>query len=215
MQLRSLPSFLLAMIFLGACTHTPRTFERHLQAKNCDEALNTVPENDPSIRLLKHAESSARTAISYGYIGANYSAEILWDTVAGGLTLVALCSPGILVSATLAAQSGNSQAVGSPNKYCFPLSHLNAVLAPPLGRKAIQSTAELRCPDLSSLIHSLRSVSACFEEREDRASLLQAERSLEVVQESSGFYSCFNSTEKMALESDLARIRNKLALLQM
>ena len=185
-------------------------FKRHIKEKSCDEALDTVPENDPSVRLFKQAENTTRSAISYGYIGVNYSAEILWDTVAGGLTLVVLCSPGLLASATLVTRGEISRVAGGP--YCLPLNHLNAVLAPPIGRQAIRSSAEWRCPDVSTLIHSLRSVSACFEEWENHASLLRAERSLTVGQESTGFYSCFNSAEKTNLDLDLVRIRNKLAM---
>ena len=198
---------LLISAMVTGCSHPQQKFAERLAEQDCDQALDSLPENDPSIKLLKQTQHAAKSVISYGYIGANYTAEVLWDTVAGGIVMVALCSPAIALSIPLSAAGGGSGS-GIP---CFTLDGgLRQVLSPPLGRNSIRETEAMRCPDLTSLTRSVRGVAACFEARGNEANLVRAKTSLMQLQDSKGYYACVQPDAKLQLSQDLERLEHKL-----
>ena len=94
-----------------------------------------------------------------------------------------------------------------------PMVKFSALQSPPLGRRAWESTAPLRCPDLDSLSKALRSVAECYEQRETPSSIEKALRTLESLKESRQGYSCLNKTERLALDGKILELRKKRSIL--
>jgi hypothetical protein len=196
--MRYLLCLLLAM---PGCAGPEKSFKRELDSGRCDEALLNLPERDPLVKLADRSQQAANTVLSYAFVGASYTAEVLLDAAGGTVMFVALCGvPLVLMaaaSAGAAAGTGGMSPIG-----CFP-GKLDALSSPPLGRQARKASAEMRCPDLKSLSRSMRAVASCYESRGD---LEKARRTLESVKNSDSFYVCLPDAEKDALERQLGDI---------
>ncbi|MES2855293.1 MAG: hypothetical protein V4692_05495 [Bdellovibrionota bacterium] len=188
-----------SIVFSTACSHQQKEFESEITAGRCEDALDRIPENDPMIKLANRTEQATGTIVSYAFAGMNYSAEVLWDVAGGTVMFVALCAPTI---AALALHNG--PVFGNAN--CFP-GDIGALGAPPLGRKSLEDTKHLRCPDLTGLSRSLRRVSTCYASRGGPVNLKKASDNLESLQRSSEFYSCLPEAEQTLVKNELAKIQ--------
>lgn len=195
--LRLLISFL--VIFTLSCTHTKKDFNGLIENGRCDEALTKVPENDPLVKLSLNGKQAMGTVASYTMVGATYTVEVLWDILGGTVMFVGLCGP-MIAAATLSAGSGSSEPL-----FCIP-GKFNALSAPPLGRRALKSTAAMRCPDLRSLSASLRKVSSCYESKKDKESISKAMKNLVALKTSTEFYRCLPTEEQQAVNDQLDRL---------
>jgi len=198
-----------SLIFITSCSAPQKRFEAQLQSQNCEAALEQLPENDSTVQLVKGSQQALGTAAAYTFIGASYTAEVLWDFTAGTVVLVALCSPMLLITtASSVSISPHYRNEDGTNRYpgCFP-GKVGALSSPPLGRRAKAATQSLRCPDLTSLSQSVRSVASCFERRGDEVSRSQARQALEALQKSDRFYECLPEQEQTELQRQLQALK--------
>ena len=100
-----------------------------------------------------------------------------------------------------------TQQAGIPGK-------VDALSAPPLGRRAYATSQEMRCPNLTPLSRSLRQVAACYEQGTTPESWAQAEQSLSSVQSTEKFYGCLSRDEQQALNAQLKSLKEKLAVIK-
>lgn len=192
---------LLALLELATgCSHRGK-FEDHLRNKNCEKALLEVPENQSIYQISSKTQQAGGTLISYSFVGAAYTAQILWDVSVGLTSSIVLCAPGIALSM---AKSTNSSANFGPT--CFS-ADITKLMSPPLGRRTLDSSANLRCPDLSGLTASLREVAACFAAKGTQSDRGRASKILESLQNSGGFYSCLKAEDRVRVSNELAEYR--------
>jgi hypothetical protein len=193
-------------IGLTGCVAKTKQFNQHVVAGRCDEAVLNLPQHDPLVKLANRSEQAAGSVLSFAFVGASYTTEVLWDVAGGTVMAIALCSPVLLASVT--------STVGTDDKSkikCLP-GRIDALGAPPLGRQALKRTQGLRCPDLASLSRSLRSVSSCYEARGGKENFHKAEQNLKAVIDSEDFYACLPKAEKETLSRQLLIVQNKKAL---
>lgn len=201
--------FLSFLMLLPGCAGPEKHFSRELSYGRCDEALLNLPQRDPLVKLAESSQRAAGTVLSYAFVGAGYTAEVLLDAAGGTLMFVALCGVPLLlmaaVSAGAPAGTGGMSPIG-----CFP-GKLSALSSPPLGRQAKKMSADLRCPDVKSLSRSMRAVATCYEMRGGLENLEKARRSLEAIEKSESFYACLPDDEKEILRRQSQAIRLKTA----
>jgi|GEM_PF-2891448 hypothetical protein len=152
------------------------------------------PLEDSSVQLLNTSKLAAGNLFSYGYTGAAYTAEVLWDVAGGTVMFVGLCSLPILAHTPVLISEN-----GKTFPYCFP-GKFNALQAPPLGRTAWEQTKDLRCPDLDSLSKSLRQVASCFSSQNTKESVAKAAKTLSSLKENPQAASCLSADERRALD---------------
>jgi hypothetical protein len=204
--------FLVALLFiLPSCTSKEKDFRRELASGRCDQALINLPQRDSMIKLADKSEQAAGSVLSYAFVGASYTAEVLLDAAGGTVMFVALCGvPVVLTVAALAASNGGGGSVGTGSVFgCFP-GKLDALESPPLGRQAVKSTQDMRCPNVKSLSRSLRAVASCYEERGGVDNLIKAKANLAAVQESKDFFLCLPDEEKELLRRQRQSVELKL-----
>jgi hypothetical protein len=189
------------LIFNLGCSHqSQKQFQSHLHGFKCEEAMQSIPELKRSEKAKKSATWMAKSTAAYTYVGANYTAEVLWDVSVGTLMVVALCWPAVL-----AAASGSGTSIG-----CIPSPvPFQALSSPSLGRNAIQKTQEMRCPNVEPLALSLEKVAHCFESRNTQQDRKLAYKTLSNIENSKYFFSCVSpevsqriSAQRVALEKD-------------
>jgi hypothetical protein len=186
---------------MPGCAGPEKSFKRELDSGRCDEALLNLPERDPLVKLADRSQQAANTVLSYAFVGASYTAEVLLDAAGGTVMFVALCGVPLVLMA--AASAGSAAGTGGMSPIgCFP-GKLDALSSPPLGRQARKTAAQMRCPDLKSLSRSMRAVASCYKSRGDPE---KARRTLESVKNSDSFYVCLPGAEKDALERQLGDI---------
>lgn len=199
---------LVAVLVLNlSCSHQPqRQFQSHLQGQKCEEAMQSIPELKRSEKAKNSAAWMASSTAAYTYVGANYTAQILWDLGIGTVMVVALCWP-----VALAVAGGNGSHIS-----CIPSPvPFKAVSAPSLGKKAIQKTQEMRCPNVEPLALSLEKVASCFENRNTDQDRKLAHTTLSNIENSKYFFSCVSpevsrriSAKRVALEATSSTIEN-------
>lgn len=196
------------LIFNLSCSHQPqRQFQSHLQGLKCEEAMKAIPELKRSEKAKNSAKWMAASTAAYTYVGANYTAEILWDVSVGTLMAVALCWPAVLA----VASSSSSRNIG-----CMPSPvPFKSVASPSLGRNAIKKTQTLRCPNVEPLALSLEKVAHCFESRNTEQDRELAYKTLSNIENSKYFFSCVSpevsqriSAQRVALEDTEKNLNN-------
>lgn len=214
--------FVLGLIFLHtACTHSVEKFEAPLAKKDCSLALKNIPELQPLQKTADSAAWATKNLAAYSYVGLNYTAELAWDVSAGTLMFVGLCLPELALM-TVATKngagygrfSGVEAGTGFRTALCFPVTETSKkVLAPPLGRRAYESTHSLRCPDVKGLVQSYVKVIACYEETPSKENLSEALLTIDELQSNRGFNSCVEPGQQQGLIERRAQIINKLQAL--
>lgn len=168
------------------------SFDENLQLGRCDEAVVNLPQNDPMVKMVRHSEHAGKSVLSYAFVGASYTAEVLWDVAGGTVMFVALCGP--LLAASVAGNAAVYYPDGGQAVSCLP-GKLSALGAPPLGRQAVKATREMRCPEVATLSRSLRAVASCYESRGGEENLRKAEAQLQSIRKSAQLLSCLPKEE--------------------
>lgn len=205
-QMKILKCFLLVIVFVvtQSCTHTQKSFEEKVQADRCEEALESMPEHDPMVKLINTSEQAAGTVASYAFVGASYTAEVLWNVTGGTVMILAMCAPGMVASVMA---NGNGTVAGH---LCFPgsVGSMSAFAAPPLGRQAKKSSKHLQCPNIEGLNQSMRAVASCYEARGTDEDLKKAKKTLQSIRNSSDFYECLSKDEKEKTLKQLEELKS-------
>jgi len=197
-------TFALGFALLSGCATQQKKFETELAKGACDQALLDIPEKTTGAKFISSTHQAGGTLLSYAFTGASYTAEILWDITGGTVMFLGLCGPIIAVEA-LAINNGGG---ASGQVVClsgFP-EKIDRLGAPPLGRKAYRSTANLRCPPLEGLSQSIRQVASCFAGQKTSQSQARARKTLESIRNSGEFYNCLNSEEQKSVDQALAEL---------
>lgn len=181
---------------LASCAHAPqKKFEARLEALQCEEAFQNVPELQKTEETKESATWMLKNSVAYTYVGINYTAEVLWDVSVGTVGFVVLCLP-VPVLAGLANASLHSgppyiDGRGPTVSGCLaPLGSTKRLMSPPLGRNARKDTEKFRCPDVTPLAISLEKVSRCYENRKAPEDLHKALLTLENISGSEDFFQC-------------------------
>ena len=185
-------AFLIVLTLLGGCSSKEKKFNSELALGRCDEALLKLPQRDPLVKLTSTTENVASTALSYAFVGASYTAEVILDVTGGAVMVVALCAPIFIAS---------SYSSDAPYP-CLP-GRVDALSSPPLGRQALRATKDMRCPNLKSLSQSVRSVAACFDNKGGSENKAKARQNLEALRGSKDFYECLPIEEQRLVEKQL------------
>jgi hypothetical protein len=194
---------ILTLVLLSRCsTNSHKQFRHDIETEQCDAALGHVPENNPTNRFMGSTKHTFGSIAAYTFVGFGYTAEVLWDVAGGTVMAVALC--GIPVALSVATASSNSASDNS-GLDCLP-GKIDALGAPPLGRRALAATADLRCPDLTGLSRSLRSVASCYSRQSSDASRAKAKQVLTSLQNSDQFYECLPEAERHAITNQMRAI---------
>lgn len=191
---------------LGCTTNRTKHFEAALDGGRCEEDLEYIPEDGGALRFIGKANQTAGTALSYAATGVGYTADVAVTVVGGSVILIALCSPLVLASASGVPVS-YSETRHHANM-CFPTP--SGLRLPAMGAAAYRTTAELRCPDLTSLSKSMRRVAACEERKNQIIAFERAKQTLITIEGNADFLTCVSSEEKIAVRTDLARLREKI-----
>ncbi len=183
-----------------------KKFDEKLTEKNCDAALEEIPENQPGYKLISKSQEFSGTVLSYAATGSAYTVEVLWDTAATVGAVVVLCAPGMVAN--------SAGAVGSPGQSsqvyagCIP-ADLTKVQAPAWGRKTRANTKNWSCPNVDGISQSIRKVAQCYLARGSDESRQKALQSLESAKKSDSFYRCLSSEERKHFQNDLNIAENK------
>ena len=195
---------LLITLSLIQCKST-QTFEKSINQENCEAALEAVPENQMTYRLVSKSQEISGTVLSYAAVGSAYTIQLIWDVTATVGAVVVLCSPTILVG--FAATTGT----GPIQPLCFP-GDVKKVQAPRLGKNTVKNTENWNCPDVDGISQSIRKVAQCYRRRGGNENLQKAFTNLKSVQNSSTFYRCISQTEREDFLSDLQNISESLKI---
>lgn len=163
-------------------------FDQRLDEKNCEQALEEVPEHQAGYQLTSKVQQATGTVLSYSATGAAYTVQILWDVTATGAAMIVLCAPTIAM-AYLGAGSGHVQPL------CFP-ADIKKVQAPYLGKNTAVQTEAWTCPPVDGISQSVRKVAQCFLDRGGAENHKKALGSLESVEKSGAFYRCLSDKER-------------------
>lgn len=191
----------------GCANHAARDFESKLASGQCTAALESIPENDGSLKYLGRINRTAGTVVSYAATGAGYTADVLVTVVGGAVIFTAVCGPMLAAQVLSSSQPGQNYPFN-----CLPIDVSN-VKAPRMGASIYKETEELRCPDLTALSRSMRRVATCEESKDKRESLERANKTLTTLSNDEAFMACITTEEKSAVGSDLFRVREKISRL--
>jgi hypothetical protein len=185
--------WMVVIFHLVGCHHYQKEFDSQIHNTDCENALMVVPELQPAQYAVETALWATKNTLAYSYVGANYTAEVVWDVSVGTVGFVALCWPVFLIY-PYAANRSNSMVFGSTNQgpvSCLPSPvSYNSVRSPPLGRNALEKTQEFRCPNVDGFAKSLEKVAQCFEKRNQPGDIQKAVRTLENIEKSKDFFKC-------------------------
>lgn len=184
-------SLFVLSLSLFSCQTSPHKYTQEIQNKNCEQALEQIPENETSYKFLRSTQSSAGKVLSYSVTGAAYTAEVLLDVTIGTVGAVILCSPAILSSSGVTQRGAYSGEI-TP---CLPENGL-MLWSPPLGRNTRNKTRTWECPSLDGLSQKVREVAQCFSNRGDNDSKMKALKTLESLEKSEKFYECLSVNER-------------------
>lgn len=184
---------------LVQCRSTEK-FELNVKTNQCDEALETLPENEPGYKLVSKVQEVSGTLLSYSATG-----QVLWDVTATLGAVVVLCAPGL--AATYVAKDFNS----TGHLICIP-ADIKKIQAPYLGANTLEGTANWNCPDVDSISRSIRKVAKCYNDRGGEDNRKKALSSLQSVEKSGSFYRCLSNNEQKLFLSDLAMVQKSPAV---
>ena len=188
--------FLVGIFFIStACQKPPKKFENYIAAQKCEKALEELPQKDMNISFAGQAEVAAGKALSYSVAGLGYTTGFLLKVVSGTVLFVGVCAP-----VALAASYSSTPVESLPFEACPGVEGANRVYekvpGTRLGDRALKATTSWRCPDLTPVSRSLRSVSRCYAARGDAKSLKKAKATLESISSSPYFQDCIEDQEK-------------------
>jgi hypothetical protein len=166
------------------------TFDQRLDEKNCEQALEEMPERQTGYQLTSKVQQASGTVLSYSATGAAYTVQILWDVAATGGALIVLCAPTF---ALLYLGGGSSGGINQP--LCLP-ADIKSIQAPHLGKNTAAQTETWSCPPVDDISHSVRKVAQCFLDRGGAENQKKALSSLESVEKSGAFYRCLSDKER-------------------
>ncbi|MGZ3769936.1 MAG: hypothetical protein ACXVCP_09900 [Bdellovibrio sp.] len=193
---------------IGCSTFNNRDeFANHINNDDCDKALLVVPENQQTYNIASVTKEAGGTIISYSLTGAAYVTQVVWDVTVGATSAVILCAPAIAVAV---AEGSNAHVNGN---LCIP-ADIKPILSPQLGKNTYKNTETLRCPDVSGLSKSIRSVAQCYSKKGGTDNFRKAVSTLESVTKSGSFYRCLPSEELSAFTKDLSEYKSKLELVK-
>lgn len=203
--IRRIETIFIATAVTACSTPKQAQFGEELSAGRCEQAMGVIPEQTTGVRLVSETQRTAGMVSKYAFIGASYTAEVLWDVTSGAVMAVALCGPVVVAIAATTSGPNTSQLTCLPGKF-------DALAAPPLGRKAIKHSAKWDCPpSLSEISASLRRVALCFESRGGSDDLMHARQTLESIKDSKDFYRCMPESERDNLEQQLDQVSRRMA----
>jgi hypothetical protein len=196
---------ILFLVFNQSCSSKSKVdFDKNLQQTQCEEALETVPENQSIYKLNDKIEKTTGTVLSYSFTGAAYTAQVVWDVTVGVAAVTIMCAPTIALSMAAKGEAGKL------NPYCLS-GDLKPLLSPPLGKNTYKNTESWRCSEVTPVSQSIRKVARCFSNRGTKENFTKALNTLEAVANSGAFYSCLPTNELNAFTQDLNEYRNEVA----
>jgi hypothetical protein len=196
---------IIVMLFFFGCS-TTRNFKQLISAGRCQQAADELPHN-LGLTILKETKVIGGTVVSYALTGATYTSEFLVKYVGGILVAVAICSPIIAIeAASNSTGEGSARCIGSIGETTVQLINKGKSW----GSQVHLGTQDLRCPDLSSTIESISSLSACFEKDGTRTGLLMAKRHLDLLT-NKDFILCTDPLRKEKIYASIQRIEERLA----
>jgi hypothetical protein len=136
-------------------------FEQQLDEKNCEQALEEMPERQAGYQLTSKVQEASGTVFSYSATGAAYTVQILWDVTATGAALIVLCAP------TFAMMYLGANGGGTLQPLCLP-ADIKKIQAPTLGKNTAAQTENWACPPVDGISQSVRKVAQCFIDRGGR-----------------------------------------------
>lgn len=86
-------SLLLLSAILSASCSSNKKLDNYISEHNCEAAFNAIPQVERNQSALGSPLWATKNIIAYTYIGANYTAEVLWDGSVGVASAVILCMP--------------------------------------------------------------------------------------------------------------------------
>ncbi len=214
----------LLCIALPACSHHAerQQVEQTLVDLRCEEALQKPL--DATEEIKNSSRQIGKNLLAYTYIAGNYTTEVLWDTTAGVVLFVALCSPTLAVAAVARNYSGGPYYLapatsGGPHHnqlLCLPIPGQSnkgpsPIFSPPLGRKARKDTKAFRCPDTKPVLAAIEKLVRCYQNRDDKESLQKALQTLENLEMSESFYDCLSPEEQLALQNTCSELQKRSA----
>ncbi|MEK6775223.1 MAG: hypothetical protein AABY64_14880 [Bdellovibrionota bacterium] len=200
--MKTLLVYLLSVSLL-ACQSKPQKFTEDVHTQQCENALEHIPENETTYKVLNTVQVNGGKLISYTLTGAAYTTEILYDVTIGTIGGVILCSPTILLSLSSSQRNTNS----AEPAYCFPYQG-QFPWSPPLGRTMRNKTKHLACPNLNNLSQNIRNVAKCFADRKDPENRLRALKTMESIENSKNFYECLSDNERNEFAKQKAELLN-------
>ena len=186
--------FLLIMILMNwiSCSSS-NNFNQSLTDKNCERALENIPEKKNDFQLVSKVKEVSGTLLSYSATGAAYSVEILWNVTAFTAAVVVLCSPTFVLAAA---------GKGAVQPLCFP-ADFNKIQVPQMGKNMSRDSQFWNCPNVDSISRSIRKVAKCYADRGGDENQSKALKSLQSVEKSGSFYRCLSNKERELFLRDL------------
>ena len=202
----------MGLVFGGCARERKQRFDQALEARQCDMALENIPEYDENVKFLGRIDRAAQSTLSYAATGAGYVSDVVLTVVGGTVILVGLCAPTIaLIALAESASVIDNSHDGYEHLGCLPMP--KGVHPPRSGQKIYRATEDMRCPDLTALSKSVRRVTACYERTELPVDLQKTQVSLRSLTSNAEFMGCVSPAERAAVQVDLDRITAKAALL--
>ncbi len=197
--------FLLILSFSLFSCGTKQKFEQKISDKNCEEALELLPEKQSNYKLISKTQQATGTLLSYAATGTAYTVQVLWDVTATVGGIIILCAPSI--AAVASTESGTSQM----QFYCIG-GDIKKIQAPHLGKKTLKNTESWRCPNVDAVSNSIRKVAKCYSDRGGQENFKKALSSLKSVENSGQFYSCLSKNERESFLSDLELAKTAIVI---
>jgi len=185
----------LLSLFISACSSPQKhqVFAQHLAQLQCAEALANLPETQ-----WKKIENTSKTlvkgATSVLISGPGYAVDGL-VFLAGGIGILALCSPVFLASALTTTGSGNLSCLPAPNGVVDQYKNYKSV-----GHKTMKELKNWRCPDVDHISQGLRKVAKCYRQKGDEK---KAQRQLSVILADTNFSNCLSARERAHVLRDI------------
>jgi hypothetical protein len=157
--------------------------------------MEEIPHNNKINKLISKTETNVGKVISYSVIGGALVVDVLWDVGVGTVAVVAMCSPGIVLSAAVGG--------GMVPIPCVPVG--NGIGAAHVSDKARTATARYSCPNIDEISQNIRKVAACYADmKKDKP---QAINILYSLKKQDGFFNCLSRAESDRFFEDLERYK--------
>ena len=198
--------FLLLTFCIGCSS--PRKFNESIKTNQCEDALKNIPEDQAGPKLMSQIQKGTGTVFSYALTGGAYTAEVVWDFLAGVTTVTVVCAAPTIA---LMAASGGRAAIAGDGAVCFddPKVAYKTLNSPPLGRKTRAATKSWECPNVDGLGRSIREVAGCFSARGGPANERAALDTLVSGRKNVSFFSCLSTPEQTEFNKEIDRLKEK------